>query len=611
MLLALARTIVDAQNSSYVESIVKQISNRTESERAYLLNVTTQLREELFDGYDTLVPGEIPVVVELELVPIYANLETSERTMTVESWWRLTWYDLRLRWEPDAWEGIETIMVAGDEVWFPEVIPWHLVSEVEPRAEPHLQLSQDGMLYASIPRKDSYFCNFNLTRFPYDTQTCSFTIGPWLYPYSALQVIPNTKGVEFAYFEPNSEYLLRRVESRAASEIYSCCTAPFRTIIVQLVFERLPLQYRVAVTIPLIWTTYIGFLVYVLNPNAGERIGLAMTVMLTSVAIYLLIGDMMPTLGEWTQITRLYFVSCLANAYALFESGTVLLLAFLAAEAEQGRDAWRSPVLMHLINMLFWYWHVNIVLRWHFNEHFVRFRRQWRRANSKLKTQVDGAQKLTRQASKKLHIHAQGGLQAVRVAVSGFESAHHTNSGDVEASPESRDGHKAPVRSKSLKARALKAHWNEVRGSVIKHQKTRHAQQWLLKFGIPVRRIVELRYADRLWDEGFETLDSLELVTEEDLQNLGFLKGHVRQIVRIKQEALAAGSPVVTPVIAADFTVAGWLFDAGLPHTTISLYAKSLSDQGFDNRSALTGLTIDDLQELNFRRGHARILEAR
>ena len=123
MLLALARTIVDAQNSSYVESIVKQISNRTESERAYLLNVTTQLREELFDGYDTLVPGEIPVVVEFELVPIYANLETSERTMTVESWWRLTWYDLRLRWEPDAWEGIETIMVAGDEVWFPEVIP--------------------------------------------------------------------------------------------------------------------------------------------------------------------------------------------------------------------------------------------------------------------------------------------------------------------------------------------------------------------------------------------------------------------------------------------------------------------------------------------------------
>ena len=126
-----------------------------------------------------------------------------------------------------------------------------------------------------------------------------------------------------------------------------------------------------------------------------------------------------------------------------------------------------------------------------------------------------------------------------------------------------------------------------------------------------MRRIVELRYADRLWDEGFETLDSLELVTEEDLQNLGFLKGHVRQIVRIKQEALAAGSPVVTPVIAVDFTVAGWLFDAGLPHTTISLYAKSLSDQGFDNRSALTGLTIDDLQELNFRRGHARILEAR
>ena len=62
---------------------------------------------------------------------------------------------------------------------------------------------------------------------------------------------------------------------------------------------------------------------------------------------------------------------------------------------------------------------------------------------------------------------------------------------------------------------------------------------------------------------------------------------------------------------SADFTVAGWLFDAGLPHTTISLYAKSLSDQGFDNRSALTGLTIDDLQELNFRRGHARILEAR
>ena len=541
-------------------------------------------------------------MVELELALVYATLVLKENAMIVEAWWRYMWYDLRLRWEPDAYAGIEMIMVAGDEVYFPEVIPWVIVSEAELRAEPHLQLYSDGKIKASIPRKDSFFCGFDLTDFPDDTQICSYEVGPWLYPQTALQVIPSDLGVDFTYHDLNSEYLLKRVEARALSVMYTCCPEPFRTIKVEFEFERLPLQYKSAVTIPLITSTYIGFLVFVLNPNAGERIGLAMTVMLTSVAVYLLVGDLMPTLGEWTQITRLYAVSSIANTYALLESAFVLLLALLAAEAAEGRDAWRSPFFMRLIDALFWYWHVNIVLRWHYNEHFVRLRKRWRNVRQRVSARVSDAQQLKRQAT--LRIHERGGLQAVRVAASVFDTPH---SESPPRRKHSSKDQKAEVRENSI--RQLKAHWEEVKNSVI--NKTRFAQQWLLKYGIPLRRIEQLRYAERLWDAGFETTESLELITEGDLRGVGFLNGHVRQIIRISQEAQLLGSAVSTPVIAADFTVAGWLFDAGLPHTVITTYAKSLRDEGFCNREALIGLTFDDMERLNFRPGHARILEVR
>merc|ERR1711998_683269 len=53
----------------------------------------------------------------------------------------------------------------------------------------------------------------------------------------------------------------------------------------------------------------------------------------------------------------------------------------------------------------------------------------------------------------------------------------------------------------------------------------------------------------------------------------------------------------------------GWMYDAGLPHTSIFGYVNTLGLAGFDNRQALMTLTYDDLVEFEFRLGHARILE--
>ena len=122
-----------------------------------------------------------------------------------------------------------------------------------------------------------------------------------------------------------------------------------------------------------------------------------MTVMLTSVAIYLLIGDMMPTLGEWTQITSL-LCSEHREHLRIARVRVRAVARVSAAEAAEGRGAWRSPVFMRLINTLFWYWHVNVVLRWHYNEHFVRLRKRWRNVRQRLSARVSDAQQLKRQA---------------------------------------------------------------------------------------------------------------------------------------------------------------------------------------------------------------------
>merc|ERR1712196_571919 len=80
------------------------------------------------------------------------------------------------------------------------------------------------------------------------------------------------------------------------------------------------LAYISGIVLSLILVTITGFLAFIVNPNAGERIGLGITVMLTNAAIYLVASDEVPHIGDWTLITRAYMSALICSILTLVTS---------------------------------------------------------------------------------------------------------------------------------------------------------------------------------------------------------------------------------------------------------------------------------------------------
>ena len=73
--------------------------------------------------------------------------------------------------------------------------------------------------------------------------------------------------------------------------------------------RRVALTYMTGIVMPLVLATWAGFFAFIINPQSGERIGLGMTVMLTSAAIYLVASEVLPPTNEYTIVTVVYVFS--------------------------------------------------------------------------------------------------------------------------------------------------------------------------------------------------------------------------------------------------------------------------------------------------------------
>jgi len=76
-----------------------------------------------------------------------------------------------------------------------------------------------------------------------------------------------------------------------------------------LEIRRHSTTYLFGILLPMIRTTFAGFLAFAANPDSGERIGLGITCLLTSAAIYIVAFEVLPKTGPVTAITMIHVVS--------------------------------------------------------------------------------------------------------------------------------------------------------------------------------------------------------------------------------------------------------------------------------------------------------------
>ena len=139
-------------------------------------------------------------------------------------------------------------------------------------------------------------CPMDITYYPYDTQTCSLTLGSWMYNLSEVKLIPYLpypyKGIvlsnslwEFKYFEYGNDTQLDDA---------------FGFVKYSYTYKRKALYYEVNIFIPIIFLFIVAMGGFWIPADSGEKASICITVLLAFSVYQLIITERTPVTSDVT-----------------------------------------------------------------------------------------------------------------------------------------------------------------------------------------------------------------------------------------------------------------------------------------------------------------------
>ncbi|KAK6185906.1 hypothetical protein SNE40_008042 [Patella caerulea] len=279
-----------------------------------------RLRKSLFGNYSKeIVPlynQSVPLQVQMSFFLIMIHdLDMKNQVLTASGWLKIEWYDEFLRWNPADYGGIDELIVFQREVWLPDLF-------VENTAQDYKELGNDAMLISVSHRGKIFWepgivtetsCAVNIGRYPFDSQSCDIRYLTWMHTNRTLTVEPEFKTIDLEATLPNGEWDIARTEALPYSYPSTYKQGTSHTGVKFFVYLRRKRTFYILNTIiPVVMLSLLNVLVFILPADCGERMALAVTVLL-SFTVYLgIISDVMPKTSESLSLLAVYLTTLLS-----------------------------------------------------------------------------------------------------------------------------------------------------------------------------------------------------------------------------------------------------------------------------------------------------------
>ncbi|KAK3917242.1 Neuronal acetylcholine receptor subunit alpha-6 [Frankliniella fusca] len=317
---------------------------------------TDRLKHDLLLGYDKFArphSHDVRTDVDLLVVLKHVNVDEFAGIMSLDAWVKMGgsvlllqfWTDPKLTWKPDQYGNLSTLYLPDHEIWQPDIMLYNSATSPGMTAShyetSHLVVSNDGgVIWVPMTRLEVY-CDLDLTHWPFDTHTCEFRMGSWVYDKANLDIIVHNETFTHDPHIESEPWKVLNTEFERKETKYNCCPEMYVDVGFKVTVSRRGAAYHTVITAPLSASIMLILISFCIPYHRLEKLllhGINM-LMLTIALLYLthlvpVLISKAPIIVELYGVT-LILVSCAAG-------GAGILVNF----ANQMRF-WPVPYIVH------------------------------------------------------------------------------------------------------------------------------------------------------------------------------------------------------------------------------------------------------------------------
>ncbi|CAF1637892.1 unnamed protein product, partial [Adineta ricciae] len=122
-----------------------------------------------------------------------------ESKLTIRAHINQTWNASVLGWKATEYANVQHFRVPAHSIWTPKIELLNPSTTVDSEANHFVNIRSDGLCELSYSSLLTIPCNFDLTNFPFDQQTCTFKMGSSLYDINEVSI---ERAFDFVIDEP-------------------------------------------------------------------------------------------------------------------------------------------------------------------------------------------------------------------------------------------------------------------------------------------------------------------------------------------------------------------------------------------------------------------------
>ncbi|XP_018410889.1 PREDICTED: 5-hydroxytryptamine receptor 3A-like, partial [Nanorana parkeri] len=299
----------------------------------YLRNDTTVPKSDVRPVLDWRTPTLVNI--DLALYSII-SLDTSLQSLTTYIWFLMEWKNEFLTWEPNDFCGIKNVSITGTDLWRPDLYIYEMTEgDNNSPVIPYFIVFSNGEISNSKPSRIVSTCNLDVYKFPFDTQTCYLTFGPYVHSVKDIIMVPKLNSSQVnknsqSIFVSKGDWTL--LDISVTNNTMWDGDVGYSGVIYKMVIKRAPIVYVINIIVPACFLVILDIVSMFIEMGTGERLGFKITVVLGFSVLLLILNNIQPTsdnppiLGIFCcvclAIMVISIIGCIATSYMMTLSAT-------------------------------------------------------------------------------------------------------------------------------------------------------------------------------------------------------------------------------------------------------------------------------------------------